>query len=97
LEFGLAVANFHLERFDVALSWATKSLARQKNYAPIVRYAMMAYAMLDRIADAQKMRKRLHELGADMSVSELKSFMNFQRHEDIERCCQGFRLAGVPE
>ena len=34
VEGGLALANFFLRRFEVALSWATKSLARQKNYVP---------------------------------------------------------------
>lgn len=34
VEHGLAIANFHLCRFDVALSWATKSMARQKQLRP---------------------------------------------------------------
>ena len=38
VEAGLALANFFLRRFEVALSWATKSLARQKNYVPAIRY-----------------------------------------------------------
>src|SRR5262249_33724152 len=34
LEHGLAQANFFLRRFETALSWATKSMARQKNHDP---------------------------------------------------------------
>jgi adenylate cyclase len=96
-ENGLAIANFHLNRFEIALSWATKSMARRKNWAVPVRYAMMSYAMLGRVADAQVMRDRLRELGADMTLSQLGKFMAFQRREDIERYFKAFRLAGVPE
>jgi adenylate cyclase len=96
-ELGLAIANFHLCRFDIALSLATKSMARQKNHVPPVRYAMMSYAMLGRVADAQMMRDRLRELGADMTLSKLRSFMAFHQREDIERYFEAFRLAGVPE
>jgi tetratricopeptide (TPR) repeat protein len=96
-EHGLAVANFHLCHFDIALSWATKAMARQKNYAAPIRYAMMSYALMGRVADAQLMRDRLRELGADMTLSQLGKFMAFQQPEDIERYFKGFRLAGVPE
>jgi tetratricopeptide (TPR) repeat protein len=34
VESGLAWAIFFLRRFDVALSWATKALARQKKLRP---------------------------------------------------------------
>jgi tetratricopeptide (TPR) repeat protein len=53
VEAGLSQANFFLRRFEIALSWATKSLAHQKNYSPILTFAMVSYAMLGRIADAQ--------------------------------------------
>jgi TolB-like protein/class 3 adenylate cyclase len=60
-EGGLALANFLLRRFEVALSWATKSLARQKNYVPGQMHAMVSYAMLGRIADAQIVLARLRD------------------------------------
>lgn len=96
-EHGLAVANFHLHRFDIALSWATKSMARQKNYVPPVRFAMMCYAMLGHIDEAHVMRARLRELGADMTLSQLKNYMPYKRREDVEGYSEAFRLAGVPE
>ena len=55
-EHGLASTNFFLRRFEIALSWANKLMARQKNYPMFVRSAMVSYAMLGRIADAQAMR-----------------------------------------
>jgi class 3 adenylate cyclase len=96
-ECGVAAANFFLRRFEIALSWGTKSLARQKNYAPAVRVAMVSYAMLGRIADAQMMQARMREAGTAMTISQLKEFLPFQRHEDVELWIEACRIAGVPE
>ena len=73
VEAGLACANFYLRRFEIALSWATKSLARQKNYGAALRIAMVSYAMLGRIADAQMMLARQREAGAPMTtISQIR-------------------------
>ncbi len=96
-EHGLAVANFFLRRFDISLSWAIKSMARQKNYVPPVRFAMMCYAMLGRVDDARTMRARLRELNADMTLSQLKNYMAYERSEDNELYSEAFRVAGVSE
>jgi len=45
VESALAHANFFLHRFEVALSWATKSMARRKNYLTAVRFALVSYAI----------------------------------------------------
>ena len=95
---GLALANFLLRRFEVALSWATKSLARQKNYVPGQRYAMMSYAMLGRIADAQIMLARLREAGnISMTISQIRKRIAHWRQEDAELYIEACRIAGVPE
>jgi adenylate cyclase len=97
VEVGLAYANFFLHRFEVALSWATKSLARQKNYAPAVRSAMANYAMLGRIDDARIMLTRMREAGADISISHLKKRIPYHRQEDVELIVEAHRVAGAPE
>ncbi|THD65338.1 MAG: adenylate/guanylate cyclase domain-containing protein [Bradyrhizobium sp.] len=97
VECGLAFANFFLRRFEIALSWATKSLARQNSYGPGLRAAMACYAMLDRIADAQMMLARLRETGDDLTISRFKVRMPYQRREDYDLLIEAFRLAGVPE
>ena len=95
-EFGMAAANFFLRRFEIASSWATKSLARQKNYAPAVRLAMVSYAMLGRIVDAQMMQARMREAGTAMTISQLKKYLPHQRREDVELWIEACRIAGVP-
>jgi len=98
LEAGLAQANFYLRRFEVALSWATKSMAHhKKNYVAPVRLAMASYAMLGRIADAQMMQARMRETGADLTISFRRKQIPFQRQEDVDLDLEALRIAGVPE
>jgi tetratricopeptide (TPR) repeat protein len=97
VEAGLASANFFLRRFEIALSWATKSLARQKHHGISLRNAMISYAMLGRIADAQMMLARLREAGAVMTISQIRKRISQQRQEDIELYLEACRITGVPE
>lgn len=53
--------------------------------------------MLGRVSDAQTMRSRLRELGADMTIFENSRWTAFRRREDIDRLAEAFRMAGVPE
>jgi adenylate cyclase len=96
-ENGLAMANFCLHRFEIALSWATKSMARQKNYAPPVRCALASYAMLGRIADAQTMYDRLRHAGAELTISQIRMRNPCKLQEDVELFIEGHRRTGVPE
>ena len=95
MEAGLAAANFFLRRFEIALSWATKSMARQKNYVTALRFALVSYAMLGRIADAQVIEARLREAG--LTLAQIKKYMPYQRQEDAGLYLEAFRIAGMPE
>jgi TolB-like protein len=98
VEAGLAWANFYLRRFEVALSWATKSLARQKNYSAAIGIARASYAMLGRIADAQMMVARRREVGAPMTtISQIRKLIANHRQEDVELYIEACRIVGVPD
>ena len=96
-ECGLAMANFFLRRFEIALSWATKSMARQENYAVAISFAIMSYAMLGRLADAQMMLARRRGAGGSRTISQLRNFLPYRRHEDVDLIIEACRIAGVPE
>ena len=96
-EQGLATANFFLRRFEVALSWATKALARHNNFAPAMMFAMLSYAMLGNVADAQKMRARRIAAGFDETLSQNRKRNAYFQSEDCELYIEGCRIAGVPE
>jgi hypothetical protein len=94
-ENGLAIANFFLHRFEIALSWASKSMARQQNYAVPVRFAAASYAMLGRIADAKTLGAQVRASG--FTISRFKKRAPFRRQEDLDLLTEAYRLAGVPE
>lgn len=95
MEAGLAAANFFLRRFEIALSWATKSIARRKDYVIALRYALVSYAMLGRVAEAQVMRARLREAG--LTLTQIKKYMPYRRREDADLLLEAFSIAGIPE
>jgi TolB-like protein/class 3 adenylate cyclase len=95
MEAGLAAANFFLHRFEIALSWATKSIARRENYFIALRFALVSCAMLGRIADAQVIKARLREVG--LTLAQVKKYMPYQRQEDAGLYLEAFRIAGMPE
>jgi len=98
VEAGLALANFFLRRFEVALSWATKALARQKSHVPAMATAMVSYAMVGRIGDAQMMLARLRDVHPDMTISgSRKRTAKFFRQQDVELYIEAYRIIGVPE
>lgn len=96
-ELGLANANFFLRRFDDALSWATKALARHNNFAPAMMFAMISHAMLGHIADAQRMLARRIEAGYVETISEARKRNAYFQQEDAELYIEACRIAGVPE
>jgi tetratricopeptide (TPR) repeat protein len=93
-EHGVAFANFFQRRFEIALSWSTKSLARQKSYAVVELYAMASLAMLGRVADAQA---RLRASGITLTISRLRKRTPLQRQQDVDLVIEAYRLAGMPE
>ena len=96
-ELGLANANFFLRRFEAALSWATKALARQNNFAPAMMLAMISHATLGHIPDAQKMLARRIEAGFIETISQARKRNAYFQQEDAELWVEACRIAGVPE
>jgi len=96
-EAGMAAANFYLRRFEAALSWATKSIARQKNYGTAIRLAAASSAMLGRVAEVEALAARMREVGADRTIAQVKHYLPYQRREDVDLYLKGLRLAGMPE
>lgn len=96
-ELGLACANFFLRRFEVALSYATKALARQNNFAPAMMFALISHAMLGHIDDAQRMLARRIEAGYIETISQARKRNAYFQQEDGELYIEACRIAGVPE
>jgi adenylate cyclase len=93
-EFGVAFANFFLRRFEIALSWVTKSLAHQKTYPTAELFGMASLAMLGRVSEAQA---RLRASGITLTISRFRKRTPLQRQQDVDLVIESYRLAGVPE
>jgi TolB-like protein/Tfp pilus assembly protein PilF len=93
-EGGMAITLFLLHRFDDALAWNTRALARYPNYLPGLRYSPAMYAMQGRMAQARNMFDRLRQLGCYLSIAELREYLSYKRPEDIALIVEGYRLAG---
>jgi TolB-like protein len=93
-EGGMAIALLFLHRFDEALTWNTRALARYPNYLPGLRYSPVMYAMQGRLAEARSMLARLRQLGGYLSIAELKEYLSYKRPEDVALIVEGYRLAG---
>jgi tetratricopeptide (TPR) repeat protein len=96
-ETGLAMANFLLRRFEIALSWATKARAHQRKYASPALFAMASSAMLGRIADAKALLAHLNASGNTLTISRFKKRTPLKRQEDVDLLTEAYRLAGMPE
>jgi hypothetical protein len=62
-----------------------------------LRFAAIAYSVLNRTDEAQSMMRRLQSVDPDARVSQLRNWIPFQRSEDAALFIEGMRKAGMPE
>ena len=72
--------------------WRVKKLRSTR-----VRIALVSYAMLGRVADAQTMYDRVRHAGAELTISQIRMRNPCKLQEDVELFIEGHRRAGVPE
>lgn len=95
---GTAHANFFLNRYDEAASWAAMALQDNPNSQPLLRIGAASNAMAGRLDLAQKAVVRLRKLNPTLRVSNLKNVLGpYRRAEDISRYEEGLRRAGLPK
>lgn len=95
---GTAHANFFLNRYDEAASWAAMALQDNPNSQPLLRIGAASNAMAGRLDLAQKAVVRLRKLNSTLRVSNLKNVLGpYRRAEDISRYEEGLRRAGLPK
>jgi hypothetical protein len=90
-------ALFYLRRFEVALSWAMKSLAHQTNFDLTMWAAQHSYAMLGRVEDAQMMLARRCEARVVRTISQTRISLSHMPQEDLHLVIEAARISGVPE
>ena len=96
-ESAMGIALLLLRRPVESLEWFGKALARRPSFPSALRFAAIAYSILDRADEAQSMMRRLQTVDLDARVSQLKSWIPLQRSEDVAVFIEGMRKAGMPE
>ena len=91
---GIAAACFHLERYDEAIAYGQKALARRPGYGVPLRYVVAALGWLDRAGDAGLLVEQLRRIYRDAAGLEVV-LRRFYTHEPaISQILGGVRRAG---
>ena len=95
---GMALAHIVACRYDEAVSWAAKARNEQPDWATSLRLAAIAYALWDKIAEAQEAMARLRAIDPTLRLSNLDRVAPpLRRPEDRDRFVEGLRKAGLPD
>src|SRR5262245_370326 len=95
---GMAFAHAFAGHYDEAISWATKALHEQPNWATALRVAATANALSDRMVEARAAMARLREVDPALRLGNLDRVAPpLRRAEDRVRFIESLRKAGLPE
>jgi TolB-like protein/Tfp pilus assembly protein PilF len=95
---GMGFAHVFAGRYDEAISWATRALYEQPNWATALRLAAIANALSDRMVEARAAMARLREVDPPLRLGNLDRVAPpVRRAEDRVRFIEGLRKAGLPE
>jgi Flp pilus assembly protein TadD len=95
---GMAFAHAFAGRYDEAITWATKALHEQPNWATPLRAAAMANALSDRMVEARAAMACLREVDPALRLGNVDQVAPpVRRAEDRVRFIEGLRKAGLPE
>jgi tetratricopeptide (TPR) repeat protein len=95
---GMALTHALAGRHDEAISWATKALHEQPNWATALRVAVVANALSDRMVEARVAMACLREVDPALRLGNVDRVAPpFRRAEDRVRFIESLRKAGLPE
>jgi tetratricopeptide (TPR) repeat protein len=95
---GTAFAHAFAGRYDESISWATKALHEQPNWATALRVAAIANALSDRMVEARAAIACLREVDPALRLGNVDRVAPpLRRAEDRIRFTESLRKAGLPE
>jgi tetratricopeptide (TPR) repeat protein len=92
-----AYAHFLEGRYDVASSWAEKSMSDNPAFLLAICMSAAGNALAGRLEQAQRGMARALECQPDLQTSNLRDLTAFRRAEDLATFAKGLRKAGLPE
>jgi TolB-like protein/Tfp pilus assembly protein PilF len=93
----MAYAHFLASRYDMASSYAEKSMRDNPKFLLAICISAASNALAGQIEPAQKAMKRALECSPDLRGSNLRDLASFRRAEDLAMFAKGLRKAGLPE
>jgi TolB-like protein len=97
MQGAMAYAHFLANRYDMASSWAEKSMRDNPTFLLAVSVSAASNALAGRLEPAQKGIAQALECNPDLRVSNLRDLAPFRRAEDLATFAEGLRKAGLPE
>jgi TolB-like protein/class 3 adenylate cyclase len=94
---GMGAANLGLRKYDEAVKWLAKTLARQPNWMIAKRQSVIANAHAGNIEEARSLLEDIRRADPLLRLSTLRSQILWSRPADVEMMLEGMRLAGLPE
>jgi TolB-like protein/tetratricopeptide (TPR) repeat protein len=93
----MAYAHFLASRYDMASSFAEKSMRENPNFLLAIRISAASNALAGRLERAREGIARALECNPDLRISNLRDLAPFRRAEDLAMFAEGLRKAGLPE
>jgi TolB-like protein len=93
----MAYAHFLASRYDLASSFAEKSMRENPNFLLAIRISAASNALAGRLEPAREGIARALECNPDLRISNLRDLAPFRRAEDLAVFAKGLRKAGLPE
>jgi TolB-like protein len=94
-EFLLSACYLCQSNCEKALYWGRRSFAHRPGMSNIALIAVSA--LCGNTDEARQLAIETLQMLPRLTVSDLRRNMAFRRPEDLDRLCEGWRLAGLPE
>jgi TolB-like protein/Tfp pilus assembly protein PilF len=93
----MAYAHFLASRYDMASSYAEKSMRDNPKFLLAICISAASNALAGQLEPAQKAMERALECSPDLRASNLRDLASFRRAEDLAMFAKGLRKARLPE
>ncbi len=95
--FVLGQAYFEMGRYEDSIVVLKRAADQDRNFMPNHFYLAVAYGLLGGTDEAAVEVEELERLSPGMNITHMKSLLPFKHPENLDRCLEGLRKAGLPE
>jgi TolB-like protein len=97
MQAGMAFAHLFAGRFDVAASWAEKSVRQLPDFLIPAGIIAASHALAGRQSEAERAINHLRQLDPTLRVSNLREWLPIHRDDHLATFAEGLRRAGLPD